>query len=42
MTNPGMIVWNGRLLRLEPVEMVRVECEQATAVLERETQVAGT
>ena len=35
-----MIVWNGRFLRLEPVEMVRVEREQAAAVLEREAQVA--
>ena len=40
VTKPGMIVWNGRFLRLQPVEMVRVEREQAAAVLEREAQVA--
>ena len=40
MTKPGMIVWNGRFRGSSRFAMVRVEREEAAAVLQREAQVA--
>ena len=40
VTIAGMIVWNGPLVRLEPVEVLVVERKQAAAVLHHEADVA--